>query len=151
MSKPATVNAYLAALPVERRDAMKRLAQTIRENLPDGFQEVINYGMPSWVVPHTMYPAGYHVNPTLPLPFLSIASQKSHMAVYHMGIYANAPLNEWFVDAYPKHSKIKLNMGKSCIRFKSPAHIPYALIGHLCSKVTPEQWIELYETQVKKV
>jgi hypothetical protein len=151
VSKSETVSTYLAALPSDRKDAMTRLVDTIRDSLPVGYQEVINYGMPSWVIPHTMYAAGYHVDPKLPLPFLSIASQKSHMAVYHMGLYAHVPLNEWFVNAYPKHSKTKLNMGKSCIRFKRATHIPYVLIGELCTKMAPAQWIAVYESQVKKV
>ena len=129
---------------------MEQLVTIIRANLPGGFDEIINYGMPSWVVPHSLYEAGYHVNPELPLPFLSLASQKSHIGLYHMGIYANPALLEWFVEAYPQHSNTKLNMGKSCIRFKNPAHIPYELIGELCSKMSPQQWIDVYEAQVKR-
>jgi hypothetical protein len=118
-------------------------------NLPDGFEECINYGMPSWVVPHSLYETGYHANPKLPLPFLGLASQKSHIAIYHMGIYASPPLLDWFVDAYPKHCKSKLNMGKSCVRFKKVTHIPYDLIGELCSRMSPTEWIDVYETAVK--
>ncbi len=106
--------------------------------------------MPSWVVPHSLYEPGYHVKPSLPLPFLGIASQKSHIGLYHMGVYASPTLLDWFVEEYPKHCTTKLNMGKSCIRFKNPAHIPYDLIGNLCSKMSPQAWIELYEAQVKK-
>ena len=106
--------------------------------------------MPSWVVPHSTYAAGYHVNPTLPLPFLGLASQKSHIGLYHMGIYASPDLMEWFVQAYPQHCKTKLNMGKSCVRFKSVRNIPYDLVGDLCSRMSPQQWIALYEAQVKR-
>ena len=150
MSKPMTVAEYLDALSPDRVEPMERLVTIIRANLPDGYKETINYGMPSWVVPHSVYEAGYHVNPKLPLPFLSLASQKSHIALYHMGVYASPPLLDWFVGAYPSHCKTKLNMGKSCVRFKKAANIPYELIGELCSKMSPQQWIDIYEAQVKR-
>ena len=149
MGKPSTVAAYMKALPAERAEPMTRLLEVIRDNLPEGFEERINYGMPSWVVPHETYPDGYHVDPTLPLPFLSVASQKSHIAVYHMGIYAKPKLLDWFESNYPKHCSTKLDMGKSCIRLKNPSKIPYVLIGQLCKKMTPTQWIKVYEAQVK--
>ena len=129
MSRPKTVSEYLEGVTEDRRAAVERLLAAIRENLPDGFEETLNYGMPSWVVPHSRYADGYHVDPSLPLPFLSIASQKSHIALYHMGLYASPPLLDWFVAAYPLHSKTKLNMGKSCVRFKNPARIPFELVG----------------------
>ena len=150
MGKPTTVVTYLDALPQERKGPMEQLVTTIRTHLPDGFEEIINYGMPSWVVPHSTYEAGYHVDPKLPLPFLSVASQKAHVALYHMGVYASPPLLEWFVTAYPEHSTTRLNMGKSCIRFKKVANIPYELIGELCARLTPQQWIEIYEQQIKR-
>ena len=149
MPKVSTVAAYLKSLEKSRIEPMTQLIETIRESLPAGFEERINYGMPSWVVPHDTYPDGYHVDPTLPLPFLSVASQKRHVAVYHMGIYADAKLMAWFEAAYPKHSTTKLDMGKSCIRFKNPARIPHALLGQLCKKMTPKQWIKRYEANVK--
>ena len=149
MGKPSTVTAYLRALEPARVEPLTQLIETIREALPAGFDERINYGMPSWVVPHKTYPDGYHVDPTLPLPFLSVASQKRHVAVYHMGIYADAKLLAWFEATYPKHCATKLDMGKSCIRFKNPAKIPYALLGQLCKKMTPKQWITRYEAAVK--
>ena len=150
MSKPKTVAEYLQALSPDRKEPMERLMTIIRANLPDGFEETINYGMPSWVVPHSMYEAGYHVDPKLPLPFMSLASQKSHIGLYHMGVYASPQLLDWFLDAYPKHCKTKLNMGKSCVRFKKVANIPYELIGELCSKMSPQQWIDVYEAEVKR-
>ena len=145
-----TVAEYLDALSPDRKEPMERLVAIIGSSLPDGFEEIINYGMPSWVVPHSTYEAGYHVNPKLPLPFLSIASQKNHVAVYHMGVYASPPLLEWFVGAYPEHSKTKLNMGKSCIRFKNPAKIPWALLEELAQRITPEAWIACYESAFVK-
>ena len=150
MSRATTVEEYFDSLTGDRKEAMLELRARIRENLPAGFEEALNYGIPSWVVPHSTYPAGYHVKPELPLPFLSIASQKSHVAVYHMGVYADPGLMEWFVGEYPNHSKRKLNMGKSCIRFKKVENIPHALIGQLCSKMTPQRWIQVYESQIKK-
>jgi len=144
-----TIDEYLEALSPDRKEPIDRLMAVIRGHLPDGFQEVINYGMPSWVVPHSMYEASYHVKPELPLPFLSLASQKSHIGLYHMGLYASPQLMDWFVAEYPKHCKTKLNMGKSCIRFKNVAKLPYELVGELCSRMSPQQWITVYESQVK--
>ncbi len=145
-----TPDEYMEAIPEERREAMQKLRDTINKNLPAGFQEGVSYGMMGWAVPHSMYPAGYHCDPKQPLPFLGIASQKNFIAFYHMGVYANKELLDWFVGEYPKHVKTKLDMGKSCIRFKKPENIPYELISELVSKVTPEQWIETYEKAFKK-
>ena len=138
------VLAYLDTLEPERRAVMERLMNVIRSNLPDGFEEVMQYGMPSWVVPHALFPDGYHVDPSLPLPFLSLGSQKRHIGLYHMGIYADEALLEWFTHEYPKHCSTKLDMGKSCIRFKNMAKIPDELVAELCTKMTPEDWIQRY-------
>ena len=145
-----TIEDYLAQIPEDRQEPMATLIETINQNLPEGFDQRINYKMPSWVVPHDTYPPGYHCDPKLPLPFLSVASQKNFIAVYHMGIYADADLLAWFTAEYPKHNKRKLDMGKSCIRFKKPAELPYQLIGELCSKMTPQRWIDIYEAAYKK-
>jgi hypothetical protein len=149
MGNTSAVAGYLKSLERARVEPVTQLMDSIREALPEGFEERMNYGMPSWVVPHETYPGGYHVDPSLPLPFLSVASQKRHVAVYHMGIYADVKLLAWFEAAYPKHCSTKLDMGKSCIRFKNPAKIPHALIGQLCKKMTPKKWITLYEANVK--
>ena len=149
MAKAQTVEDYFKALPEERREPMEALRDSIRANLPSEFEEVLNYGQPSWVVPHSLYEAGYHVNPDLPLPFLSIASQKSHIGVYHMGIYASSSLLDWFVGEYPKHCRARLDMGKSCIRFKKAAELPHDLIGELCGKMSAREWIQLYEEPVR--
>ena len=149
-STAATPELYLAALPEERQQIMTALRDAILENLPVGFVEAMSYGMLGYVVPHTLYPAGYHCDPKQPLPFISLASQKNHIAVYHMGMYANEELLNWFKEEYPKHSKTKLDMGKSCIRFKKPEHVPLALIGELASKMTPQHWVEVYESQIKR-
>lgn len=141
---------YLEQLPEERKQAMQQLRETMLENLPEGFAETISYGMIGYVVPHTVYPAGYHCNPTLPLPFVSIASQKNFIALYHMGLYADEKLLTWFTNEYPNYSKTKLDMGKSCIRFKKPAQIPFQLIGELVAKMSAAEWIALYESQIRK-
>jgi hypothetical protein len=136
---------YLASLPGDRKEAMQRLRDTIKKNLPKGFYEEMAFGMLSYVVPHSKYPAGYHCNPKQALPLLSLASQKNFIALYHMGVYAMPELLNWFTSEYPQNSTAKLDMGKSCIRFKKPEQIPYALIGELMKKLTPDEWIAVYE------
>lgn len=149
-SKAQNPDQYLAELPEDRQAAMQQIRQTLKDHLPADFEECIQYGMLGFVVPHSIYPNGYHCDPKVPLPFISVASQKNFIALYHMGIYANADLLEWFVNEYPKHCKHKLDMGKSCIRFKKVDDIPYALIGQLAEKLTAQQWIALYESAFKK-
>jgi len=149
-SQAKTPNQYFDELPADRKPYMQKLRQTILENLPKGFIEEMNYGMVGYVVPHSIYPAGYHCDTKMPLPFMNIASQKKFIALYHMGIYANTELLNWFTTEYPKHVKTKLDMGKSCIRFKKPEQIPFDLIGQLCSKMQVEDWIALYEKNYKK-
>lgn len=148
-SNARTIDDYLAQLPEERREVIQKLRDTIQKHLPPGFSEEISYGMIGYCVPHSTYPAGYHCDPKLPLPFLSIASQKNFVAIYHMGLYSDPKLLEWFVNEYPKHSKTKLDMGKSCIRFKKMDAIPYELIGELCEKMTVGDWITRYETALR--
>ena len=149
-AKRETPEKYIEQLTNERKIAIGELRKIIIDNLPKGFSETISYGMIGFVVPHSIYPNGYHCDPKQPLPFISIASQKNFVALYHMGLYANPELLKWFIDEYPKHCKIKLDMGKSCIRFKKPDQIPFELIGELCSKMTTKQWIEIYETNLKR-
>ncbi|ERM84639.1 hypothetical protein P872_24800 [Rhodonellum psychrophilum GCM71 = DSM 17998] len=145
----SSIEEYFSIIPEDRVIPMKKLRETILSNLPEGFEEMLNYGMIGFVVPHSLYPAGYHCDPKLPVPFMGIASQKRFIAVYHMGIYADPNLLEWFVGEYPKHSKLKLDMGKSCIRFKKTDQIPYELIGQLSGKMTVQAWIDLYESKLK--
>ncbi|MBA2613534.1 MAG: DUF1801 domain-containing protein [Bacteroidetes bacterium] len=149
-SKATTVDQYLKELPEERKAPMNELRKVILKNLPKGFKECMSYGMIGYVVPHTLYPAGYHCDPSLPLSFMNIASQKNFIALYHMGIYGDQKLLKWFTDEYPKHSKAKLDIGKSCIRFKKPDQIPFKLIGELASKMTPDDWIKMYEKNIKR-
>tara|TARA_B100000949_G_scaffold184984_1_gene166870 strand:+ start:8078 stop:8536 length:459 start_codon:yes stop_codon:yes gene_type:complete len=145
-----TPDEYLEKLPKERKEVISKLRETVKDNLPKGFEECINYKMLGYVVPHSIYPNGYHCDPKLPLPFINIASQKNFVALYHMGIYANPELLDWFVVEYPKHVSTKLDMGKSCIRFKNINTIPYELIAALCQKMTPQEWVALYEKNTKK-
>ncbi|HMK25141.1 MAG TPA: DUF1801 domain-containing protein [Chitinophagaceae bacterium] len=149
-SKAKTVDDYINELPKERQEAMKKLRKEIKKNLPKGFSEGMGYGMMGYSVPHSLYPPGYHCDPKLPLPFMGIASQKNFIAVYSMGVYADPKLLKWFTDEYAKAGVGKLDMGKSCIRFKKPENIPYKLIGELASKMTPQQWIEMYEKNTKR-
>ena len=147
--KSKTILEYISQLTKDRKEPISKLRNIINQNIDRGFSEEINYGMIGWVVPHSLYPDGYHCNPKLPLPFLSIASQKHFVAVYHMGIYASPTILKWFVNEYPKHCPTKLDMGKSCIRFKKLKIIPYDLIGELVSKLSANDWIHLYDSVVK--
>jgi uncharacterized protein YdhG (YjbR/CyaY superfamily) len=149
-SKALTPSEYMTQLPEDRKDVVQKLRQTILDHIDSKFQECINYGMLGYVVPFTIYPDGYHCNPKLPLPFMNLASQKNFIAVYHMGMYAKKEIYDWFVTEYPKHTTAKLDMGKSCIRFKKMDAIPYALIGQLAAKLSVEEWIAIYESQIKK-
>ena len=148
--KANTPEAYILQTPPERHDALNKLRDTIKTNLPDGFEEGIQYGMIGYYVPHSSYPDGYHCNPKEPLPFMSFASQKNSINLYHSGIYAVPEIHDWFVNEYPKHSQRKLDMGKSCIRFKKPEDIPFDLIGELCKKLEMNNWIKIYEKAIKK-
>ena len=141
---------YISQLPEERKAPMVKLRNIINKNLPSGFQEGMNYNMIGYYVPHSVYPDGYHCDTKLPLPFVNIASQKNFIAVYHMGIYAKKELLDWFTSEYPKHCKYKLDMGKSCIRFKKMEDIPFELIGELTKKMSSKDWINVYESAFKK-
>jgi hypothetical protein len=149
-SKTKTPAEYFGTLPEGRRGIMLELCKVIAKNLPRGFTEVMQYGTPGWVVPHSLYPAGYHCDPKQALPFLGIASRKQYIAVYHMGLYADPVLLRWFQAQYVKVAKGKLDMGKSCIRFKKPDQIPMKLIAKLASKMTPKKWIEVYEKNMRR-
>lgn len=145
-----TVLEILTSVPADRVEHFNKLHEVIVKNLPKGFEAGISYGGLGYVVPHTIYPAGYHCKPIEPLPFAGIASQKNSINFYHMGIYSDPQLLEWFVSEYPKHCDQKLDMGKSCIRFKKLDKIPYKLIGELMQKMSVQDWITIYETKLKK-
>lgn len=140
---------YINQLPEERQDSFNKLRNTIIKHLPLGFEERMSYGMIGYVVPKSLYPAGYHCDPKLPLPFLNIASQKNFIALYHMGIYTDPELLQWFQSEYAQQCKYKLDMGKSCVRFKRMDDIPFDLIAELMEKMTPEDWINRYESAFK--
>jgi hypothetical protein len=148
--KAKTPEDYIGQIPDERQPGFRKLRQVILENLPAGFEETILYDMIAYVVPHTLYPKGYHVNPGLPLSFINLASQKNFIAFYHMGLYASKDLLDWFLCEYPKHSNTKPDMGKSCVRFRKTGNIPYDLLGELAGKITPEVYIKLYESGLQR-
>lgn len=148
-SKATSPEQYLDELPEDRKESIQKLRQQILDNLPNGIEEAMNYGMLGYVVPHSVYPEGYHCDPKLPLPFMNLASQKNFVAVYSMAIYAKKELLDWFTSEYAKRCKYKLDMGKSCIRFKRLNDIPYDLIGELTSKVSADEWIQIYENAYK--
>lgn len=159
MAKPSAVtrkaasttpDAYFAALPAEWRPVMLALRAAIAKALPKGFEEIVSYGMPGWVVPLTIYPAGYHCTPGAPLPFLGLASQKSHISFYHMGLYADPALLAWLKAECAKRLTKKLDMGKSCVRFRKPEDVPVELLADLCRRMTTKQWIALYESKLKR-
>lgn len=141
-----TPEEYLEQIPEDRKEAVSALRKVILANLPEGFAEVIGYGMIGYVVPHSLYPKGYHADPKLPLPFINLASQKNYIALYHMGVYGNKELLGWFTEEYSKQTGNKPDMGKGCVRFKKTGNIPYKLIGELVSKVSVKEWISAYET-----
>ncbi|MEC3876713.1 DUF1801 domain-containing protein [Chryseobacterium salviniae] len=145
-----SIDDYLSKIPEERQDVFRKLFDTINNNLPEGFSQGSSYGMIGWAVPLETYPAGYHCTPGTPLPFISIASQKNFIAFYHMGMYAKPDLLDWFVEEFPKHSKRKLDMGKSCVRFKKMDDIPFELLAEVSKKMTVQDWIDCYEANFKK-
>ena len=148
-SKAVTPKQYLEELSEDRKAPIEKLRQQILDNLPKGIEEAMNYGMLGYVIPHTVYPEGYHCDPKLPLPFMNLASQKNFVAVYSMVLYAKPEVMDWFIKEYAKRCKYKLDMGKSCIRFKKMDDIPFELIGELTSKVDTQEWIRIYEDSRK--
>ena len=148
--KATSPDDYISQIPEERQGPVQKLREIINANLSDGFKETMSYGMIGYVVPHTIYPDGYHCTPELPLPFMNIASQKNFIGVYHMGMYADKDILNWFTEEYGKRCKYKLDMGKSCVRLKRMDDVPYDLIGELAAKMSANEWIELYERNLKK-
>lgn len=144
-STAATVEEYIKQLPADRVAAIKKLRNEIVKNLPEGFEEQMAYGMIGYVVPHKLYPKGYHVNPKLPLMMMSVGSQKNYIVIHHMGLYADNQLLNWFTSEHKKTSTKKLDMGKGCIRLKDLEVIPYDLIGNLARKLTTSAWIKMHE------
>ena len=145
-----SIEKYLNSLPKDRQESVQKIINVVEDNIPLGYVKIMNYHMPSFVIPHSIYPAGYHVTPVLPLPFIGVASQKNHIGFYHMGLYAHFKLLDWFISEYPKYCKSKLDMGKSCVRFKKMDDIPYELVGRLSTKMTTQDWISIYEKNIKR-
>ena len=143
-SKSTTVAGYLDELPEDRRQAINKVRAAIRKNLPKGYEETMQYGMITYVVPHKLYPAGYHCNPKDPLPFVSLASQKNYMSLYLMACYMNPELKAWVI-AEAKARGNKLDMGKSCIRFKKLEELPLDVVGEAIAKLAVADYIALYE------
>jgi hypothetical protein len=145
-----TTSEHINQLPEERKGAFQKLVELFRNNLPIGFEETMSYGMVGFVVPKSIYPNGYHCDKSLPLPYINIGSQKNFIGLYHMGLYADQLLFSWFTEEYSKRHTAKLDMGKSCIRFKKAENIPWELLAELATKMTVDQWITLYEAEIKK-
>ncbi len=150
VSKAITIDDYISELSDERKKIIEKLRISIINNLPKGFEEGMQYGMIGYFVPHKIYPNGYHCNPKEPLPFMSIASQKNSVNIYHMGLYAKKDLYDWFVTEYSKQFSKKLDIGKSCIRFKNEAAIPFEMLEELVQKIAVDEWISIYENTIKK-
>lgn len=144
------IEQYVLEQPLERQTALRKLLEVISNHLPEGFEMQMQYKMIGFVVPKTIYPKGYHCTPEEPLPFMHIANQKNFIAVYHMGIYADLGLLDWFVKSFEALNIGKLDMGKSCIRFKKMEKIPYDLIAELAGKMSPKAYIALYENNFIK-
>ena len=140
---------YIAQLPADRQKIVEAIANTLSENLPEGFQQVMSYGMIGFVVPHSIFPDGYHCNPKLPLPFINIGSTKAHIALHQMGLYGSTALLDWFQSEWPKHSIKKIDMGKGCVRFKKAEDVPLNLLAELAKKMTVNDWIQTYQTQFR--
>jgi len=149
-AKPTTPEVYVAGLPEDRKAAVSAIRKAINKNIPKGFKEGICYGSIGWFVPHSLFPAGYHCDPSKPLMLMSLTSTKGHIALHHLGLYASGPLLQWFQTAWSKKSAKKLDMGKGCVRFKKPDEVPLELIGKLASKLTPQAWIEIYQKALRR-
>jgi uncharacterized protein YdhG (YjbR/CyaY superfamily) len=148
-SQASTVTAYLAELPTDRKTVVADVRRAIKRNLPAGFVEIMQYGMISYVVPLVKFPAGYHTTPNTPLPFIALAAQKNYVALYHMGLYGNRTLLAWFTKAYAAADVGKLDMGKSCIRFKKIQQVPVALLAELASKISMAEYIAQYQAALR--
>ncbi|MBU2922627.1 DUF1801 domain-containing protein [Winogradskyella psychrotolerans] len=149
-STATTPEEYITQLPKDRKAPITKLNELIKKHMPEGLEAGISYGMLGYYVPKSIYPDGYHCKPFPPLSFINLASQKNFIALYHSGMYAKKELYDWFVAEYPKHCKYKLDMGKSCVRFKKIDDIPYNLIEELLGKMSVEEWISIYENTIKK-
>jgi hypothetical protein len=143
-SKATTVEQYLAELPKDRREAIQAVREVILRNLPKGYEEGMQYGMIGYYVPHSLYPPGYHCDPKQPLPYAHLASQKNYMSIYLMCVYAGGEQQAWFREEWQKTGK-KLDMGKSCVRFRKLEDLPLPLIGKAIKRASVKKFITFYE------
>ncbi|MEO5718560.1 MAG: DUF1801 domain-containing protein [Chthoniobacterales bacterium] len=141
----STVTQYLAALPADRRAALSAVREVINENLPEGYEEGMQFGMIGWYVPLSLYPAGYGENPKVPLPLVALASQKSGMVLHFLSFYGHATLSTWFVSEYQKSGK-KLDMGKGCVRFKKLEDLALDVVGRTVARVSVEEHMANYQS-----
>jgi uncharacterized protein YdhG (YjbR/CyaY superfamily) len=148
-SSAKTVDEYIAALPDDRRAAIGKIRAVIRKNLPKGYAEQMQYGMIGYVVPHKIYPPGYHCKPEDPLPFAALASQKNHMALYLMSAYQTVGMADWIKEKFAASGK-KLDMGKSCIRFKKLEDLPLEVIGEAVALVPVADYVAHYQAAIRK-
>lgn len=148
-SKAVTVNAYLSELSPDRRASIEAVRKVILANLDHDYEEGIQYGMIGYFIPHRIYPAGYHCDPKQPLPFVGLASQKNHISLYMMCLYGDGSLATWFQSEWKKTGK-KLDMGKSCIRFKTSDDLALDVIGEAIRRVPASKYIEIYESTFAK-
>ena len=146
-SKAKTVKEYLASLPADRREALQALREVILKHIDPVYEEGMGYGMPGWSVPHSVYPPGYHCDPSIPLPYAGMASQKNHMSLYLMCIYGHTGEDKWFREAWAKTGK-KLDMGKSCIRFKKVEDLALDVIAEAFRRTPAKTYIEHYEASI---
>jgi hypothetical protein len=148
ISDAKSVEAYLASLPEDRRAAIQAVRAAILKNLDAEYEEGMQYGMIGYYVPHRVYPPGYHCDPKQPLPFVCLASQKNYMSVYLGCVYSSSEMEKWFRQEWAKSGK-KLDMGKSCIRFKKLDDLPVELIGQTVARMPARKFIEFYEAVIK--
>ena len=142
-SNAKTVDEYLAALPEDRCKAISAIRDVILENLPEGYEEGMQYGMIGYFVPHSLFPQGYHCDPKQPLNYVALASQKNHMAIYLMGCYGDESTKDWFVKAWTGACK-KLDMGASCVRFKKLDDVPLSVVGEAVAKIPVRAYLDRY-------
>ncbi|MBL8809425.1 MAG: DUF1801 domain-containing protein [Planctomycetaceae bacterium] len=146
-SKATTVDQYLKEIPADRRNDINAVRGVLKANLPEGYEEIMQYGMIGYVVPHRLFPQGYHCDPRQPLCFAGLASQKNHLSLYLMPLYGESPELTWFETEWKKSGK-KLDMGKCCIRFKKADDIPIDLIGKLVARWPVSRWTEIYQSML---
>ena len=154
-SQSTTVAQYLAELPPERRSAIQAVRQVILDSMDPSLEERMNYGMIGYVVPHRVFPPGYHCDPKLPLPYAGLASQKNHMSLYLMAIYTScedgeeSPGARWLRDRWTRDGR-KLDMGRACIRFKKLEQVPLEVVAGAFKKFTVAQYIRQYQKALKR-